>query len=149
MGQALWWCSSRTLKTVLTTADGGYLLAGRSDSGISGDRTQVSQGSTDYWIVKVSASGGANLIASARIDTEQIEEESVENMLNLRAHPNPFTEKLNIDFTLLQTAQVNLKVYDSQGTEVKTLFEGEAEKDKAYEFEWKVSSEKPGFTLSV
>ena len=34
------------------TADGGYILGGSSSSGISGDKTQASQGYYDYWIVK-------------------------------------------------------------------------------------------------
>ncbi len=33
------------------TADGGYILGGYSYSGISGDKTQASQGYYDYWIV--------------------------------------------------------------------------------------------------
>jgi hypothetical protein len=39
------------------TADGGYILGGRSSSGISGDKTQASQGYDDYWIVKTDANG--------------------------------------------------------------------------------------------
>lgn len=39
------------------TTNGGYLLAGHSDSGLNGDKTQVSQGANDYWVVKVDATG--------------------------------------------------------------------------------------------
>ncbi|HYV92291.1 MAG TPA: MopE-related protein [Chitinophagales bacterium] len=39
------------------TSDGDYILAGYSSSGISGDKTQASQGGTDYWVVKVDADG--------------------------------------------------------------------------------------------
>jgi hypothetical protein len=39
------------------TADGGYILGGYSDSGISGDKTQASQGGFDYWIVKTDGNG--------------------------------------------------------------------------------------------
>jgi hypothetical protein len=35
------------------TADGGYILAGRSSSNISGDKTENSNGGWDYWIVKL------------------------------------------------------------------------------------------------
>ncbi|QHT70250.1 T9SS type A sorting domain-containing protein [Rhodocytophaga rosea] len=134
------------LRTVIQTSDGGYLLAGRSDSGISGDRTQASQGGTDYWMVKVSSSGGAGLIASARTEAEQASEE-MEISMGLKADPNPFTEKITISFTLPQTEQVRLKVYNSQGLEVSTLFEGEAEKDKAYEFEWNANDQNPGMYI--
>ena len=39
------------------TADGGYILAGYSNSGISGEKTENSQGSDDYWIIKMNATG--------------------------------------------------------------------------------------------
>ena len=42
---------------LLQTDDGGFLLGGFSASGIGGDKTQASRGSTDYWIVKLDASG--------------------------------------------------------------------------------------------
>ncbi|MEO8066466.1 MAG: T9SS type A sorting domain-containing protein [Flavobacteriales bacterium] len=45
------------LYSVQQTSDGGYILGGYSDSGISGDKTQASRGSSDYWIVKTDASG--------------------------------------------------------------------------------------------
>ncbi len=48
---------SDNLKTVKQTSDGGYILAGSSDSGISGDKTEASQGTTDLWIIKLNSSG--------------------------------------------------------------------------------------------
>ncbi|MEO8147627.1 MAG: T9SS type A sorting domain-containing protein [Bacteroidia bacterium] len=39
------------------TGDGGYILGGNSFSGISGDKTQASQGQSDYWVVKVDSVG--------------------------------------------------------------------------------------------
>ncbi len=46
------------LTTMKQSADGGYLLAGFSFSGMSGDKTQATWGAADYWIVKTD-SGGA------------------------------------------------------------------------------------------
>jgi hypothetical protein len=45
------------LFSIQQTADGGYILGGYSESGISGDKTQDSQGGSDYWIVKADANG--------------------------------------------------------------------------------------------
>ncbi|MBK9729798.1 MAG: T9SS type A sorting domain-containing protein [Chitinophagaceae bacterium] len=45
------------LLSVIQTTDGGYLLGGYSSSGISGDKTEASQGSYDYWVVKLDGSG--------------------------------------------------------------------------------------------
>jgi len=42
------------------TSDGGYLIAGSSNSPINGDKTQANYGiqtSTDYWLVKLDANG--------------------------------------------------------------------------------------------
>jgi PKD repeat protein len=45
------------LQSIKQTADGGYILGGYSESGISGDKTEVCQGSYDYWVVKLAAIG--------------------------------------------------------------------------------------------
>ena len=45
------------LQSVQQTKDGGFLLGGASYSYISGDKTQTSWGSADYWIVKVDSVG--------------------------------------------------------------------------------------------
>jgi len=45
------------LYSIDETNDGGFILGGRSMSGISGDKTQPNQGGFDYWIVKVSSTG--------------------------------------------------------------------------------------------
>jgi hypothetical protein len=42
---------------MMQTADGGYILGGTSNSGISGDKTQPSWGIGDYWIVKTDSIG--------------------------------------------------------------------------------------------
>src|SRR6266487_5762526 len=42
---------------VQQTSDGGYILGGYSLSGISGDKTQASQGFYDYWVLKIDVKG--------------------------------------------------------------------------------------------
>lgn len=42
---------------VITTADGGYMLGSWSYSNASGEKSENSKGSADYWIVKLDASG--------------------------------------------------------------------------------------------
>lgn len=48
---------SETLSAALQTADGGYLLGGISYSDIGFDKSENSNGSSDFWIVKLNASG--------------------------------------------------------------------------------------------
>lgn len=45
------------LAHAITTSDGGYIICGNSYSGISGEKTQPSFGSSDYWIIKIDAGG--------------------------------------------------------------------------------------------
>src|SRR6478735_4111411 len=47
--------SSNGLSALLQTSDGGYILGGQSDSGISGDKSGPSKGGVDYWVVKLDA----------------------------------------------------------------------------------------------
>lgn len=45
------------LYAIQQTTDGGYVVGGQSDSNISGDKTENSQGGTDYWVLKLDAAG--------------------------------------------------------------------------------------------
>ncbi|MFO0484472.1 MAG: T9SS C-terminal target domain-containing protein, partial [Sphingobacteriia bacterium] len=39
------------------TVDGGYILGGTSSSNVSGEKTENSRGGSDYWVIKLSATG--------------------------------------------------------------------------------------------
>jgi hypothetical protein len=45
------------LYSVEQTSDGGFILAGYSNSGIGGNKTEASYGSYDYWIIKTDYAG--------------------------------------------------------------------------------------------
>ncbi|MBZ0328525.1 MAG: T9SS type A sorting domain-containing protein [Altibacter sp.] len=45
------------LNTLSQTLDGGYIIGGSSDSDISGDKTENSNGEKDYWILKLDVNG--------------------------------------------------------------------------------------------
>ncbi|QMU30381.1 PKD domain-containing protein [Adhaeribacter radiodurans] len=45
------------LETCLSTSDGGYLLGGISNSPASADKSEGSNGLSDYWLVKIDGSG--------------------------------------------------------------------------------------------
>jgi hypothetical protein len=44
-------------RQVIQTKDGGYIVGGESFSGISGDKSDVSKGGRDFWLVKLNATG--------------------------------------------------------------------------------------------
>jgi type IX secretion system substrate protein len=45
------------LHSIRQTADGGYILGGASQSNISGDKTDNSNGYHDYWVIKTDSTG--------------------------------------------------------------------------------------------
>ena len=45
------------LYSIVPTSDGGFLLGGQSSSDISGDKTQLSKGGSDFWVIKVDING--------------------------------------------------------------------------------------------
>jgi hypothetical protein len=49
--------NDEALFSIEQTSDGGYILGGTSNSPVSGDKTENSMGSYDYWIVKLDSSG--------------------------------------------------------------------------------------------
>lgn len=48
---------SDVLSTLIKTTDGGLILAGSSNSGISGNKTVDSRGENDFWIIKTDING--------------------------------------------------------------------------------------------
>jgi hypothetical protein len=43
--------------TIIVTTDGGIVIAGFSNSNVSGDKSENSRGDSDYWIVKLNSNG--------------------------------------------------------------------------------------------
>jgi hypothetical protein len=62
LGNKLWdkdfgTTNSDGLRVIRQTTDGGYIIGGSTDGNISGDKTQVSNGGSDYWIIKTDGLG--------------------------------------------------------------------------------------------
>jgi hypothetical protein len=49
--------ASDQLKHINQTSDGGFIIAGQSNSQVSGDKTENTWGSDDYWLMKTDGSG--------------------------------------------------------------------------------------------
>ncbi|MFI5172779.1 MAG: hypothetical protein ACHQFW_10335, partial [Chitinophagales bacterium] len=49
--------SALDIPRIQNTSDGGYIIGGSSDSGISGDKTSANNGESDYWVVKLNSLG--------------------------------------------------------------------------------------------
>ncbi len=44
-------------QAITNSNDGGFIIVGNSDSDISGDKTESSRGSQDFWIIKINGNG--------------------------------------------------------------------------------------------
>ncbi|QMU28778.1 T9SS type A sorting domain-containing protein [Adhaeribacter radiodurans] len=131
------------LRTVWTTEEGGYILGGRSSSGVSGDRTQPSQGENDFWLVKVDPEA-IPIIAEREVNQEK---EPTTELSPMMAYPNPTLGEVTVRFTLPQTQSASVKVYDNQGREITTLFQGEVKAEQTYEVEWQAANNTAGMYL--
>lgn len=45
------------MSSIITIADGGFLITGSSSSNLSGDKSENSRGNRDYWIIRTNANG--------------------------------------------------------------------------------------------
>ncbi|MBC3542128.1 PKD domain-containing protein [Rufibacter sp. H-1] len=60
----------------------------------------------------------------------------IQTLDSFTAHPNPFSDKVAVGFTLAAEEEVILEVYNLQGQLVQTLFAGKAMAGKAYQYEF-------------
>jgi hypothetical protein len=70
----------------------------------------------------------------------------------LKAYPNPFTERLNIDFSSPTDTQAKLEIYSITGAKLETLFDGPVEKGVVYFVEYRprlVSSQMVFYHLTM
>ncbi|WP_219921423.1 T9SS type A sorting domain-containing protein, partial [Rufibacter sp. XAAS-G3-1] len=83
---------------------------------------------------------GANLIPYTTItetSTLAMKQSAFEVSSNtFTASPNPFTEKVNIGFSVENEGDVSLELFNMQGQLVKTLHAGKAEAGRAYQYEF-------------
>lgn len=45
------------VRDIVMAHDGGFVIAGTSSANIAGDKTEISKGQNDYWIIKINSSG--------------------------------------------------------------------------------------------
>ncbi|QNF32130.1 T9SS type A sorting domain-containing protein [Adhaeribacter swui] len=136
---------SDELRVVTQTQDGGFLLGGQSDSGRSGDKNQSLIGflGTDYWLVKVAP----RTAAASQNTPETTVEQATVVIKNFTAYPNPFRDRVTVSFTLPQTQAITVRVLDSQGHPVATLFQEQAQAHQKYEVQWQAGNQKAGMYL--
>lgn len=90
------------LKGLTQTRDGGYILAGNSDSKKSADKDRASIGGNDYWVVKLSNE-----------DKKPEEERKL-----VEVYPNPTIQFTNVVITS-EFSEANVQVFDMNGRKLQ------------------------------
>jgi hypothetical protein len=105
------------------------------------DATEVQNHTTYYyWLESVDYAGHSAFYGSISIDVEQQDNpEAPEIPIVLGLHqnyPNPFNPDTKIRFAVEESGKVELTVYNAKGQKVTTIYNGEVETDKYYDFVW-------------
>lgn len=80
----------------ILTPDGGYLLAGWSSSDASGDKSEDSKGSSDYWIVKLKDHTAPIVTSLTLMNTETDQKISDLTARQVKMYPVPTSGIINI-----------------------------------------------------
>ena len=95
--------------------------------------------------------GPCNLVPclSVGLKTEMDGSESfiVNESVELIAYPNPFSENLNIEFTLAEDTRVKLEIFNLAGQKIATLFEGDVKASELQKFEYHPTSFSDGMII--
>jgi hypothetical protein len=69
------------------------------------------------------------------------------NEIEMNAYPNPFSERLNIEFTLTEDSRVNLEVFNLSGQRIGSLFEGNVKAGEMTRVEFRPATVSKGFII--
>jgi hypothetical protein len=73
----------------------------------------------------------------ASVESARVAEEEI--AFKLDVYPNPFTDKLNFEWTATANDYVRIEILDMLGNRITTLYEGTVTKGQHYNFDWTAS----------
>ena len=128
----------------LTTLDKAgpnkFVIGGRSDSPISGDRTKQNFGGYDYWVVKLEE----NIDTTPEPSLALTPNANALSLASWQAYPNPLTASTTLAFTFPETQEYTLEVYNLNGELVKRWPTARAEAGQQVQVTWSPSQAKSG-----
>jgi hypothetical protein len=91
------------------------------------------QGSVEYRLEQIDNNGLKNYFGPIMLNPSSVDDEIVPAIFKLNQnYPNPFNPSTKISFGLANSGYTTLKVYNIVGSEVATLYAGNAEAGKLY-----------------
>ncbi|CAN5285582.1 hypothetical protein BH23BAC1_BH23BAC1_10230 [soil metagenome] len=113
---------------------------------------QVNTSDTDgLTSINTSLGGGSIVIHKPKGNAKLTQAEPSEYLNSLstfEAYPNPMTSQATIKFSLQESTQVSLRVYDLSGREIANLFDGEVNEGAVYEIEFAPKGLRTGIYLT-
>jgi hypothetical protein len=107
---------SEWFNTVIQVSDGGYAMCGS----VQIYDSTAGSWSQDVWVVKVD-SLGCDIDGCPTILWTSVKENELIMKNNLKVYPNPFSDNLNISFTLDTNKEIKIELFNSLGQVVKTI----------------------------
>jgi hypothetical protein len=118
--------STPNYTSIAETLDSGFVIAGNSESGISGNKTEASRGQTDYWIVKINKigqivwnktiGGSLNDYATSIVSTADggfiVAGYSFSNISGEKTENNRGNNTFNTDIWIVKLNNLGQKVWD-------------------------------------
>jgi len=96
-----------------------------------------------YWYINPDCDSDCRLtvaVPAAKLDAPVNEEEELSmnpaEVAQVKAYPNPFANVLNIEFSLPEKSRATLEVYSISGQRISVLFEGTADANALYQFQY-------------
>ncbi len=71
----------------------------------------------------------------------------LDNKVLLRTFPNPFSERLNVEFSVPQDSKVKLDIFSSNGKKIATLYDGQVKAAELRKVEYIPSTQARGLVL--
>jgi hypothetical protein len=103
------------------------------------------EGANHGYLVCPSISGKGSDVTTTQAVRDGDNTNPVNDFVAITAYPNPFVDRIKIDFTVEETSNVSLQLFNSSGIHVHTLYNGVAEKGVQYNTEY--TSSVPGLYI--
>ncbi|HXH18235.1 MAG TPA: hypothetical protein VNJ07_04040, partial [Chitinophagales bacterium] len=139
----------RNIRCNNSTTDPRVYICHRSETGASFTTLCVSVNDVPTHLAHGDRLGpcGLNICGGGAAFKLSGEELGGANLAELRAYPNPFSDRLNIEFALAEDSRVKLEIFSVTGQKLAVLFEGDVKANELKKLEYSPVSASGGVII--